>query len=46
VSVGRVVLVGWSISVSPAVLDGRDMLAGFGVCDDTSTVTAVLVESP
>jgi hypothetical protein len=45
VSIGRVVFVGWGISVGPAVLDGRDVLAEFGVSDETSTVTAVLVES-
>jgi hypothetical protein len=45
VSVGRVVFVGWGISVGPAVLDSCVVLAGFGVSDDTSTVTAVLVDS-
>jgi hypothetical protein len=45
VPVGRLVFVGWGISVGPAMLDGRDVLAGFGVSDNTSTVTAVLVDS-
>jgi hypothetical protein len=45
VPVGRLVFVGWDISVGPALLDGRDMLAGFGVSADTSMVTAVLVDS-
>jgi hypothetical protein len=45
VSVGRVVFVGWNISVGPAVLDDRDVLAGFGESDGTSTVTAVLLDS-
>jgi len=40
---GRVVFVGWGISVGPAVLDGRDVLAGFEESDDTSMVTAVWV---
>jgi len=45
VPVGRVVFVGWGISVGLAVLDGRAVLAGFGVSADTSMVTAVLVNS-
>jgi hypothetical protein len=45
VSDGCVVSVGWGMPVGPAVLDGRDVLAGFGVSDETSTVTAVLVDS-
>ena len=45
VTVGRVMFVGWGISVGPAVSDGRDVLAGSGECDETSTVTAVLVDS-
>jgi hypothetical protein len=45
VSVGRVVFVGCGTSVCPALLDGRDVLAGLGVSDETSAVTAVWVDS-
>jgi hypothetical protein len=45
VPVGHVVFVGWGISVGPAVSDGHDVLAGFGISEETSTVTAVLVNS-
>jgi hypothetical protein len=45
IPVGRIVFVGWDKSVGPAVLDGRDVLVGSGISDDTSTVTAGLVDS-
>ena len=45
IPVGRIVFVGWDKSVGPAVLDGRDVLVGSGVSDESSTVTAGLVES-
>jgi hypothetical protein len=45
VPVSRVVFVGWGISVGSVVSDGRDVLAEFGVSNDTSTVTAGWVDS-
>jgi hypothetical protein len=45
VSIGRVVFVGWGISVGSVVSDSHGVLARFGVFDDTSTATAVLMDS-
>ncbi|MFZ0548154.1 MAG: hypothetical protein WAM60_22095 [Candidatus Promineifilaceae bacterium] len=45
VPVGRIVFVGWSILVDPTELDGRDVLVEFGDSDNTSTVSAVSVDS-